>query len=328
MLTSFSRRTTAVALASLTVAAAAAVAALRTEETEPRTAVTPANGAAATVLDAERPVVRPRPGEVAVCRRPGREEIVRIPDPGAPDGGRPIWVRRPPGPDSADLPVLYLLHGSTGTHESITGAGAGPLLDREMCRTGVEFVVAAPYGQEVGGSDTEWGDAADGDFRIETFVTEKAVRAVEGDHPRPRHLRAIGGFSMGGYGAAALSLRHPDLYRQAISWAGYFRVDDPSGTFGDTPDPHAPDRLLDDPAVRDIRFLLVEGTEDFTPLQEGSIHGEARRFAALLTERGMAVQTRFPPGGHTYDVWTPTFPEAVDFLVTGWRQPVAGAAQR
>ncbi|GAA4939055.1 hypothetical protein GCM10023224_20540 [Streptomonospora halophila] len=321
MFTTLSRRTAVLVASSLVVATAGTLAAVRDEMPQPGGAAAQAAGAA--MLPGADSAVHPRPGEVASCDKAGTNEIIKVPDKGAPDGKRPIWVRRPPGPDSDDLPVLYLLHGSTTTHLDVRDAGVGEALDEQMCRTGVEFVVAAPFGQEVGGSDTEWGDAADGDFAIETFVTEKAIKAVEGENTRPRRLRALGGFSMGGYGAAALPLRHPDTYAQAVSWAGYFKVDDPSDTFGDNPGAHAPDRLLDEPGVDDIRFMLVEGKDDHTPLQTGSIHGEAERFAKLLRKNDMSVQTMHPEGGHSWETWVPTFPRAVDFLVEGWTASAA-----
>ncbi|GAB3479816.1 alpha/beta hydrolase [Nocardiopsis coralliicola] len=324
MFSSLSRRATVLVSSSLVVATAATLAVVRSEgegggpatqtaAAAPAAPAAPANSAA--------PGVHPRPGAVGVCDKPGESEVLRVDDPAAPEDGRPIWVHRPPGPDSADLPVLYLLHGSTGTHMDIVDSGVAKAMDEEMCRTGIEFTIAAPFGQEAGGADTEWGDAVDDDYRIETFVTEKAIDAVEGNNRRPRELRAMGGFSMGGYGAAALPLRHPDLYAQAVSWAGYFKVDDPSGTFGDDTGPHAPDQLIDEtgsPGPKDIRFLLVEGDEDHTPLQEGSIHGEAKRFAKLLRERDIEVDTLTPSGGHTFDTWKKTYPEAVDFLAEGW----------
>ncbi|WP_020380355.1 alpha/beta hydrolase [Nocardiopsis potens] len=330
MFSSLSRRATVLVSSSLVVAAAATLAAMQdagrpTEAAPQAGAESVPNGGPAGRGPAAAGV-HPRPGSVAVCDQPGEDEVLRVPDAAAPEGGRPIWVHRPPGPDSADLPVLYLLHGSTGTHRDIIESGVGEAMDEQMCRTGVEFVIAAPFGQEVGGADTEWGDAVNDDYRIETFVTEKAIEAVEGENRRPRALRAIGGFSMGGYAAAAIPLRHPDLYAQAISWAGYFKVDDPSGTFGRDTDAHAPDRLLGDPDVRDIRFMLVEGTEDRTPLQEGSIHGEAERFAGLLRAHGMSVRTLFPSGGHTYSAWEPTYPEAAAFLTEGWSAGPAPAA--
>ena len=326
MFASFSRRAT-VLLASCAVALIAASLATAPQDTlverfghhlsppEPELAT----GHAHFPPDAEStPAPIPHPGQVAVCDEPGSDEVVHLPEPGAPEEGRPLWIRRPPGPDSADLPVLYLLHGSASTHRTLMDADLGEMLDRQMCRSGVEFVIAAPHGQGPGGSTTEWGDAHDGSFALESFVTETVVAAVEGHHPRPASLRAIGGFSMGGYGAAALALRHPDLYSQAVSWAGYFRVDDPHGVFGEDTAPHSPDRLLGPEEVRDLSFMLVEGREDHTPLQEGSIHGEAERFSALLTDRGMTVTTLSPRGGHDLATWTRTFPETVDFLVSGW----------
>jgi predicted esterase len=269
-------------------------------------------------LNGSTPAAIPHPGQVAVCEESGRDEIVTLPDPGAPGTGRPLWIRRPPGPDSTDLPVLYLLHGSASTHRSLMDADVGARLDRQMCRSGVEFVIAAPHGQESGGSTTEWGSAQDGRFALEGFVTETVVEAVEGDHPRPRSLRAIGGFSMGGYGAAALALRNPDVYSQVVSWAGHFRGGGPHGTFGEGADPHSPDLLLEPEAVRDLRFMLVEGREDHAPLQRDGIHGEAERFSGLLTDHGMTVTTLRPRGGHDLDTWQRTFPETVDFLVSGW----------
>lgn len=269
-------------------------------------------------LPPDAPAPHPHPGQVAVCEEPGRDEIVTLPDSGASEEGRPLWIRRPPGPDSADLPVLYLLHGATSTHETLRDQEIGPLLDRQMCRTGVEFVLAVPYGQEEGGATTEWADAADGSFALESFVTDAVIDAVEGEHTRPNSLRAIGGFSMGGHGAATLALRNPDLYSQVVGWAGYYRVDDPHEVLGGDTAPHSPDRLLDSADVRHLRFLLVEGTEERAPLQEGSIQGEAGRFADLLTEQGMTVATVHPRGGHDFRAWKRSFPQVMDFLVSGW----------
>ncbi|GAB3206877.1 alpha/beta hydrolase [Marinactinospora thermotolerans] len=328
MFATLSRRTTVLVASSLVVSAAGMLAAFRAEEAGPVPVTAarqeaPPRATAFVEPGGGEATVEPRPGDVPVCHEPGRDEIVHIPDKGAPSQGRPIWIRRPPGEDSADLPVMYLLHGSTGTHQTVRDTNVGPLMDEQMCRVGVQFVIAAPFGQEVNGSDTEWGDSVNGDFAIESFVTGKAIEAVEGDNRRPRSLRAITGYSMGGYGAAALALRHPDLYSQSVSWGGYFKVDDPAGTFGDDPEAHAPDLLLDDPEVRDIRFFLVEGTDDYTPLQKGTIHGEAARFAKLLERRDMTVETAFPVGGHDYSTWITTYPQVVDFLVEGWSEQPA-----
>src|SRR5437762_866086 len=119
------------------------------------------------------------------------------------------------------------------------------------------------------------------------FVTRQAVALVEGNARRPATLRAVAGFSMGGYGAAALALRHPDEYRQVAAFSGYYRVDDPDGVFGRQTSAHAPDRLVSKATGQ--RFFLVEGTDEHTPLQTGSIRGEADRFAAMLRARHVTV---------------------------------------
>ncbi|NYJ35811.1 alpha/beta hydrolase [Nocardiopsis aegyptia] len=327
MFATFSRRAVVLVSSCVVVVAAAALATLPPEGVADRLGLHPpeagpalATGRLGLPAHVEPPVPAPipQPGQVAVCNEPGTDRVVALPDDAAPGGERPLWIRRPPGPDSSDLPVLYLLHGSASTHETLMEEDLGPLLDREMCRTGVEFVVAAPHGQENGGATTEWADAADGRFALESFVTGQVIEAVEGEHVRPRGLRAIGGFSMGGYGAAATALRHPDLYAQVASWAGYFRVDDPDGVLGDRAAAHSPDRLLDGDGVDDLRFVLVEGTEEHTPLQQGSIRGEAERFAGLLTDRGMTVATLRPRGGHDFRTWGRSLPGVVDFLVSGW----------
>ena len=164
---------------------------------------------------AERRVAAPAPPCV-----PGADSVVSVADRSAAGGQRTVLVHRPPGPDRADIPVLYLLHGYPGGPAALAGGSLLHILDAEMCRTGQPFVVAIPDGR-AGNLDTEWGDDARGRFALETFVTRQTVALVEGALRRVPALRTIGGFSMGGYGAAALALRHPDEYRQVAAFGGY-----------------------------------------------------------------------------------------------------------
>jgi S-formylglutathione hydrolase FrmB len=259
------------------------------------------------------------PTRAAAACTAGVDSVLQVPDRGAPGGQREVWVHRPRGADRAGIPVLYLLHGYPSGAEALRASGLAELLDSQMCRTGRPFVLAAPDGQVSDGSDTEWGDAADGSFALETFLLDRVIPLVEGSARRPASLRAIGGFSMGGYAAAALALRHPTLFGQVASFGGYFRVDDPDGVFAD-PTEHDPGKLIDRPETHGVRFFLVEGQDENTPLIEGSIGGETERFAALLRQHGMTVSTAHPPGGHDTSAWYAELPAAVDFLAAGWRR--------
>jgi pimeloyl-ACP methyl ester carboxylesterase len=257
------------------------------------------------------------PGRAAGCGSPGVDSVLRAPDRGAPGGVRTIWVHRPAGADRPSLPVLYLLHGYPSSAAAVRASGVAGLLDAQMCRTGRPFVLAVPDGQVGDGSDTEWSDAADGRFGLETFLLAAAIPLVERGGRRPGSLRAVAGMSMGGYAAAALALRHPQVFGQAVSFGGYFRIDDPDGVFAD-PAAHDPSRLIDRPGAAGVRFFLVEGRGEQTPLMHGSISGETERFAALLRQHRMSVATAHPPGGHDTATWYTALPAAVDFLDTGW----------
>jgi S-formylglutathione hydrolase FrmB len=264
------------------------------------------------------PSMSPSPAaspSAASCR-PGTNSVLSVRDPSAPNGRRTVWVHRPTGPDSARIPVLYFLHGFPGDPGELTDSSLPGTLDDRMCRTGRPFVLAVPDGRAAN-TDTEWGDDAGGRFATETFVTDRAIGLVEGDQRRPVQLRAIGGISMGGYGAATLALRHPDEYRQIAAFGGYYRVDDPDSVFGADADSHAPDQLVS--AGTGQRYFLVEGQDEDTPLMQGTIHGEADRFAARLRATKITVSVAHPPGGHSPDAWYSQLGPMVDFLDAGWR---------
>src|SRR5207253_1828855 len=118
-------------------------------------------------------------------------------------------------------------HGYPGDARNGESVGLPAVLDEAIAATGRGFVVALPDGGSAIHPDTEWADSADGKVRLDRFVTTTVIRAVEGNHRRDRRHRAIAGFSMGGYGAMNLGLRHPGLYGQVVSIAGYFHPDDP-----------------------------------------------------------------------------------------------------
>ncbi|HEY5976865.1 MAG TPA: alpha/beta hydrolase-fold protein [Solirubrobacterales bacterium] len=102
---------------------------------------------------------------------------------------------------SSGRPLLVFLHGSGGSSESFTENEAlFEALDELGSRAPV---IVFPDG----GEDRYWHDRADGDWG--SYVVDEAiptaVQATEGDASRV----AIGGISMGGFGAYDLALRHP-----------------------------------------------------------------------------------------------------------------------
>lgn len=251
------------------------------------------------------------------------ERTIRIADHGAPGGWRYAQIFTPAGVAHPErLPVLYFLHGYPGGGDNIGGGPTASAFRARMCAGAAPFILVAPDGNSAGHEDTEFADAADGRFDVESFITGPLIRSVEGKHRRPARLRAIAGFSMGGFGAADLALRHPRLYGQFVSIAGYFTIDDPSGAFGRAPGPATTaDRRAHEPlllavAARGKRVLLVGSTRDGEKLDAG----QDARFAPLLREHGATVVSLTLDGPHTYGLVVAAVPEVVRFLEVGWGQ--------
>jgi S-formylglutathione hydrolase FrmB len=114
---------------------------------------------------------------------------------------------RPDVPKTRELPVLYLLHGVPSDPQAlIDGEGLATRVRDWVAGGGAPFVLAVPDGNGSHHRDTEWADAADGSDRVEDRLLREVIPAVEGSHRRDAAHRAIGGFSMGGYGSINLAL--------------------------------------------------------------------------------------------------------------------------
>jgi len=269
------------------------------------TAPTARTATAAVKPPAARPR-RPAPGTVQYFTMPS----------GDADGHRrEFWVYRPGIPDTADLPVVYFLHGYPGNERAVAESGIAPALERLFASGVAPFVVVAPNGESSPRHDTEWADSADGSVRLEHWIVNFLIPAVEGAHRRDRAHRAIAGFSMGGFGAMNLGLKHPDLFGQIVSMAGYFRVDDPDGMGGDDPQwvaANSPDRRVAAGAAS--RILLIGAAGESDPL----IAGEVQRFRRLAEAAGQHPTVLTAPGPHTFDLVLAQMPTVARFLGAGW----------
>jgi S-formylglutathione hydrolase FrmB len=260
---------------------------------------------------------RPTTTTTSRPRRPGPGTVQFFTMPSGDHDGRrrEFWVYRPGVPESSDLPVLYFLHGYPGGVRALPDSGLASTLE-QLFASGVKpFVLVAPNGQSPTRPDTEWTDSADGTVKLETYIVNRLVPAVEGAHRRDRAHRAVAGFSMGGFGAMNLGLRHPDLFGQIVSIAGYFRVDDPDAMGQNNPQwkaANSPDQHV--AAGGGSRILLVSAAEEHDPL----IAGEAQRFRRLAEAAGQHPALVVAPGPHTFDLVVAQLPTVAHFLGGGW----------
>ena len=231
---------------------------------------------------------------------------------------RTIYVYRPGGlRDSARLPVLYLLHGLPGSAADLwTKFNGKARLDAEFAHGAAPYEVVTLDGRGTKHNDTEWADSADGSDRVESFVLDVAIPAVEGSQRRDACHRAVAGFSMGGYGAMNLAQRHPDVFGQVASVDGYFHLDDPDEVLGNDAAlqrANSPDQQA--ARMKGLRVFLLEAGQENVQL----VKGEAERMARLLIDARIPVQLAYSPGTHNGDYAIAQEPEVSAFLQAGWR---------
>lgn len=159
-------------------------------------------------------------------------------------------------------------------------------------------------------------DAADGTGDWEKhilFSTELVERTFGVGGSRNR--RAIGGLSMGGYGAMKIGLKHADRFGSVVSHSGVLdighwyaeckRPKQMQRIFGAKPKASEdPVRLL--AGAKPLPRLWIDcGTEDF-------LIAHNRRFQRLLMRRGVRHEYREYPGSHSWDYWQARLPESFD----------------
>ena len=135
------------------------------------------------------------------------------------------------GKSTEKYPVLYLLHGAWGTHnswvraEGSRGGNLQAIADAEIaagrCK---KMVVVVPdargEGEKNGGKNMGYFNVEN--WPYETFFFEEFIPHIEKKFKvlATKEGRAIAGLSMGGGGSFVYAQRHPDMFNAAYSTSG------------------------------------------------------------------------------------------------------------
>jgi putative tributyrin esterase len=215
--------------------------------------------------------------------------------------GSPVTVAvlTPVDYDSTALryPVVYLLHGGTQNHTAFP-ARSWFTRDASERRT----IVVMPYLQPLLFNERNGQPAP-----IEEFLGRELPAYIDANYRTvtDRRARAIGGISMGGYGATLLGLKRPDMFGAvgAISAA-----------------------LSTGRRPGDVANLIAALTPETSPYffiacgVADSVLPASRELSAQLRGRQIRSELREVPGGHSWEVWDPEVKAFFDALarLPGW----------
>lgn len=126
---------------------------------------------------------------------------------------KPLVVYLPPNFDSSGktlYPVIYYLHGLNNTAKRFADEGLPQITDKLIAEGKIEpVVIACPTGDF-----SFYVNKPDGSAPYEDYINEEIPKFLESSYPvKPaREGRAIGGISMGAYGALKIGMKNPDRY--------------------------------------------------------------------------------------------------------------------
>ena len=141
-------------------------------------------------------------------------------------GGVSYLVYLPPDYEAAPekrFPVIYWLHGLGGNQR--TGATFVRLLDEAVNDGKAPSTIAVLVN---GMRDSMYCDAKDGSKSVQTVIVRELIPHVDKTYRTiaERRARAVEGYSMGGFGAAHLGFKHPDLFGAVSIMAGALHTAD------------------------------------------------------------------------------------------------------
>ena len=226
---------------------------------------------------------------------------------------RPTVVYLPPGFDpSHRYPVVYLLQGFPGSpYEYVDGIDLPSYADSQIAAgTLPPFIAVIPPA----GIDAYHGDWTG---VWERYLVHDVVPWADANLPTiaARRGRVLAGLSAGGYGAADIGLRHPELFSTLEAWSGYFHP----LRAGALVDADAAARQAHDPSLlvgRESPLLRRLGTRFF--LSSGTTHdrataAETKRFSAELRTLRIPHRLWLAPGGHDGRLWRAQLPAALAY---------------
>jgi enterochelin esterase-like enzyme len=220
-----------------------------------------------------------------------------------------VSVYTPPGYTTARrYPTVYVVPWSVNSWQR--GARITASLDGSIDAGTIPPAVYV-WASALGGpyTDSECTDSHDGRERYETFLTSTLIAAVDGRFSTIATPagRTVMGMSQGGFCAAELLTRHPDVFGSAISFSGYYTAGIVSNQTVNAHLPFGGDAALiasHSPVLAvgrlatDVRRSILQVVVGDP--REAFYGSQMQSYVAALHRAGVAVDEIVDPLGHSW----------------------------
>lgn len=244
-------------------------------------------------------------------------------------------VLLPAGYDETEdsYPVVYLLHGYGDDENSwYKSGGIQAYVDAYIGET-VPMIYVMPQG-----FNTYYIDRYNGSFPYMEMFVDELVPEIDAKYrtKADKSQRAVMGYSMGGYGALILPVMHPDVFSISIPLSMSFRTDEQylqesqasfdnqwAPNFGPAKGVSGAARLSDYFKQRSPFYFFNE--EDLDVLNntkflidcgddEEALIFTSNSLHSLMRNNMIPHEYRVRSGGHSFDYWKKSYPEALKFI--------------
>lgn len=235
-------------------------------------------------------------------------------------------------------PVVYLLHGY-GDDETAwyKNGGIQYYADKQATETGpIIYVMPQAF-------NSYYIDKYTGSFPYMDMFVEELVPEIDSRFrtKKDKSQRAVMGYSMGGYGALILPTMHPEAFSVSIPLSMSFRTDEQyiaesqasfdnqwAPNFGPSKGTSGAARLSDyfkqrspfyffnqaDLTEYDNLHILIDCGDD-----EESLIFTSNSLHSLMQSNGIDHEYRVRSGGHSFDYWKKSYPEALKFISNAFK---------
>ncbi len=234
-------------------------------------------------------------------------------------------------------PVVYLLHGFGDDHTAWNKYGLIKYYSDLYASEIVPMIFVMPQG-----FNSYYVNRFNGSVPYMDFFTSELVPAIDSIYrtKKDKTHRAVMGFSMGGYGALILPAKNPDIFSISVPLSMSFRTDEQylaepqdvfnnqwglifggfgtSGTYRLTNyfKDYSPFHFFDQSDLSQFSglrlFLDCGDDEESLSVTNGALHN-------LMCDREIQHEYRVRNGGHSWDYWHKSLPEALVFISDGFK---------